>query len=165
MPTFSFKVIPNKKKERSNVQKKESYEIIDKDVSGVVYVTPEFTYYCYCKNKVYRFTYTSFNCKGKRRVYAQFLDKYNQRVCIIRTPDFKPECNKLFFLPFAAGSVITGDIVLNKLTNQTLFRFKKLVIEYMHPKAHEALELWRENKEALASRRLECLTKYYDEST
>lgn len=165
MPTFSFKIVPNKKKERSSAKQTVSYDVLSKDVSGVIYITPEFTYYCYIKGKLYSLTTNSFNCKGKRRIYAQFLDNYNQRICIIRTPDFKPECNRLYFLPFAAGSLVNGDIVFNKLTKEIQFRFRKVIIEYMHPRAHEALELWRDNKEALASRRLDCITKFYDEST
>lgn len=162
MPFLDFSYTKKERKSRKDSVPKVKYDVLEKEVRGVVYITPEHSYYVAVKSKIYKFTHNSFNCKGKRRIYAQYLDKHNQRVCIVRNPDFKPECNKLFFLPFAAGSCVIGDIVHNNITNEDLFRFRKIVIEYMHPKAHEAIEIWRTNKEALASIRKQSIIKYYE---
>lgn len=162
MPFLDFNYSKKEKKVKSNITSNVKYEVLEKGVSGVVYIAPDFSYYVVVRSKIYKFTINSFKCKGKRRIYAQHLDKYNQRICIIRNPDFKLECNKLFFLPFAAGSCVIGDIVHNSITNEDLFRFRKIVIEYMHPKAHEAIEIWRANKESLDSKRKESIIKYYE---
>lgn len=158
MPTFNFTVTNKKIKIPNN--KSDTYTIIEKDVTGVVYINTDFSYYVIIKGIKYNFTNNSFSCKGKRTVYAQFLDKNKQRVCYIRSSDNKSECNSLFFLPFASGSIVCGNIIYNTILKVNLFKFKKTIIEYMHPDSHKAIQLWRDNEEVLKIKRIELINKF-----
>lgn len=161
MPTFNFKPIKKEVKVKKYVQ----YEIIEKNQSGVVFITPDYIYNVQIKNKTYKFTDDSFDCKGKRIIYSQFLDENNQRIRIIRNSDIKTDYNKLFFTPFTAGSIVVGDIIYFKNNNTYLFKFKKCIIDATDNKCHKAIELWRKYKNTISSVRNNYITKFYDEST
>lgn len=164
MPTFSFKPVEKLKKQSNTTNKTKEFEIVQRKVSGVVYITPDFSYKVIIKKKEYNLTPNSFNCKGKRYIYAQFLNN-KQRVCIIRNSENRPDYNKYFFAPFAAGSVVIGHIVVKKDTKEELFDFKKVITDVAiinQHEIHDALSYWRKNEKTLANVRNDCITKYYE---
>lgn len=164
MPTFSFTPVEKKRKQSNIITRDKELEIILKNVSGIIHIIPDFSYIVKIRKDTYKLTSNSFNCKGKRIIYAQYLER-NQRICIIRNHEYRPECNKYSFAPFAAGSVVIGNIVQNKISKECLFEFKKVITELSLSKqyeTHDALSYWRDNKVVLANRRNECITKYYE---
>lgn len=140
MPYFNFSLPQKATKKR--VKNSLSTEVIEKNVAGVVWVNRDATYYVKVLGKVYHFTNESFSCKGRQFIFHTFRDK--NRYCVVRGADDKQELDTRYWRPFAAGCIVSGDIILNE-DNQEVFDVKKIFIDLVDEESHEALESYRRN--------------------
>lgn len=149
MPIFNFSIpVKKESKRKVNTNVSRTYNIIEKDVLGVVFITLEASFYVYTNRGEFKFTDDSFSCKNIKNVYAQLLDTNKQRILCVRA-ERKIECDKDVFLPFAAGVCVIGNIVEDRF--KTLrFNFKKAFVDADNKIAQKALNFWRTNYEVIS---------------
>lgn len=144
MPSFDFSLVKkevNKRKTSNNTNK---YEVVEKNVVGIVWIDINANYYIKIGNKFYNINADCYSCKGRDIVYAQGFDD-KRRVCIIRNPGEYIECNHNLYLPFAPGCIVSGDIIINHPLTSKIFNIKKIWIELNNNDAHEALAFYKEH--------------------
>lgn len=160
MPSFSFSV--NNKSKRKEIAKIVKYEVVQENVYGVVFVDDEFKYRVVVRNTIYDITPSSFTCKNKRNLYPQILDKNKRRILYIRTSEDKRELDSRFWLPFAVGVVVRGDLVNNKNLNEIQFKVKKACREIYDDNSKIAMDYYKEHYEELQYIRHVRLLKSYE---
>lgn len=146
MPYFDFS-LPKKKEKRKTVKNTLRSKILEKNVQGVVWIDDkgELTIKV-VPDKRYKIHLDSYSCKGKRNIYARRLE--NRRVvCIIRNVEEYFECNHDIFLPFAVGSIVSGNIVQISFNQQ--FVINKCWSDLNNEDAHLALEYYRDNYDTI----------------
>lgn len=146
MPYFDFS-LPKKKEKRKTAKNTLWSKILEKNVQGVVWIDDkgELTIKV-VPDKRYKIHLDSYSCKGKRNIYARKLE--NRRVvCIIRNVEECFECNHNIFLPFAVGSIVSGDIVQIGFNQQ--FIINKCWSDLNNEDAHLALEYYRNNYDTI----------------
>ena len=146
MPYFDFS-LPKKKEKRKTAKNTLRSKILEKNVQGVVWIDDkgELTIKV-VPNKRYKIHLDSYSCKGKRNIYARRLE--NRRVvCIIRNVEEYFECNHDVFLPFAVGSIVSGNIVQIGFNQQ--FVINKCWSDLNNEDAHLALEYYRDNYDTI----------------
>lgn len=144
MPSFDFSLVKkesNKRKTSNNIKK---YEVVEKDVVGIVWIDINANYYVKINDKRYNIDTECYSCKGKDKVYAQGIDD-KRRICIIRNIDEYVECNPNLYLPFAPGCIVSGNIIINRFSNSKVFYIKKTWINLDNDDAHEALAFYKEH--------------------
>lgn len=149
MPTFDFSLPKKKTKERKTSHNTNKYEVVTKNIIGVVWID-EFSNYTVKVSDAYRYEIhpDCYSCKGKDRIYLRKLDD-NRRICIIRNADAYSDCNRNCYLPFAPGCIVSGDIVVKGFTKQ--FYIRKCWIELDNDDAHAALVYYRKNYNTIQS--------------
>lgn len=146
MPYFDFS-LPKKKEKRKTSKNTLRSKILEKNVQGVVWIDDkgELTIKV-VPDKRYKIHLDSYSCKGKRNIYARRLE--NRRVvCIIRNVEEYFECNHDVFLPFAVGSIVSGNIIQIGFNQQ--FVINKCWSDLNNEDAHLALEYYRDNYDAI----------------
>ena len=146
MPYFDFS-LPKKKEKRKTSKNTLRSKILEKNVQGVVWIDDkgELTIKV-VPDKRYKIHLDSYSCKGKRNIYARRLE--NRRVvCIIRNVEEYFECNHDVFLPFAVGSIVSGNIVQIGFSQQ--FVINKCWSDLNNEDAHLALEYYRDNYDTI----------------
>lgn len=146
MPYFDFS-LPKKKEKRKTAKNTLRSKILEKNVQGVVWIDDkgELTIKV-VPDKRYKIHLDSYSCKGKRNIYARRLE--NRRVvCIIRNVEEYFECNHDIFLPFAVGSIVSGNIVQIGFNQQ--FVINKCWSDLNNEDAHLALEYYRNNYDTI----------------
>lgn len=146
MPYFDFS-LPKKKEKRKTSKNTLRSKILEKNVQGVVWIDDkgELTIKV-VPDKRYKIHLDSYSCKGKRNIYARRLE--NRRVvCIIRNVEEYFECNHDVFLPFAVGSIVSGNIVQIGFNQQ--FVINKCWSDLNNEDAHSALEYYRDNYDTI----------------
>lgn len=146
MPYFDFS-LPKKKEKRKTAKNTLRSKILEKNVQGVVWIDDkgELTIKV-VPGKHYKIHLDSYSCKGKRNIYARRLE--NRRVvCIIRNVEEYFECNHDVFLPFAVGSIVSGNIVQIGFNQQ--FVINKCWSDLNNEDAHLALEYYRDNYDTI----------------
>lgn len=146
MPYFDFS-LPKKKEKRKTSKNTLRSKILEKNVQGVVWIDDkgELTIKV-VPDKRYKIHLDSYSCKGKRNIYARRLE--NRRVvCIIRNIGEYFECNHNIFLPFAVGSIVSGDIVQIGFNQQ--FVINKCWSDLNNEDSHSALEYYRDNYDTI----------------
>lgn len=146
MPYFDFS-LPKKKEKRKTSKNILRSKILEKNVQGVVWIDDkgELTIKV-VPDKRYKIHLDSYSCKGKRNIYARRLE--NRRVvCIIRNVEEYFECNHDVFLPFAVGSIVSGNIVQIGFNQQ--FVINKCWSDLNNEDAHLALEYYRDNYDTI----------------
>lgn len=146
MPYFDFS-LPKKKEKRKTSKNTLRSKILEKNVQGVVWIDDkgELTIKV-VPDKRYKIHLDSYSCKGKRNIYARRLE--NRRVvCIIRNVEEYFECNHDVFLPFAVGSIVSGNIVQIGFNQQ--FVINKCWSDLNNEDAHLALEYYRDNYDTI----------------
>ena len=146
MPYFDFS-LPKKKEKRKTSKNTLRSKILEKNVQGVVWIDDkgELTIKV-VPDKRYKIHLDSYSCKGKRNIYARRLE--NRRVvCIIRNVEEYFECNHDIFLPFAVGSIVSGNIVQIGFNQQ--FVINKCWSDLNNEDAHLALEYYRDNYDTI----------------
>lgn len=146
MPYFDFS-LPKKKEKRKTSKNTLRSKILEKNVQGVVWIDDkgELTIKV-IPDKRYKIHLDSYSCKGKKNIYARKLE--NRRVvCIIRNIGEYFECNHNIFLPFAVGSIVSGNIVQIGFNKQ--FIINKCWTDLNNDDAHLALEYYRDNYDTI----------------
>ena len=146
MPYFDFS-LPKKKEKRKTSKNTLRSKILEKNVQGVVWIDDkgELTIKV-VPDKRYKIHLDSYSCKGKRNIYARRLE--NRRVvCIIRNVEEYFECNHDVFLPFAVGSIVSGNIIQIGFNQQ--FVINKCWSDLNNEDAHLALEYYRNNYDTI----------------
>lgn len=146
MPYFDFS-LPKKKEKRKTAKNTLRSKILEKNVQGVVWIDDkgELTIKV-IPDKRYKIHLDSYSCKGKKNIYARRLE--NRRiVCIIRNIGEYLECNHDIFLPFAVGSIVSGNIVQIGFNQQ--FVINKCWSDLNNEDAHLALEYYRNNYDTI----------------
>ena len=144
MPSFNFSIVKNESNKRKTYNNTKKYEVVKKDVIGVVWIDINANYYIKVNNKFYNINSECYSCKGKDMIYAQGYDDKN-RICIIRNPEKCTECNHNLYLPFAPGCIVSGDIIINNPLTDKIFNIKKVWIDINNDDAHEALAFYKEH--------------------
>lgn len=85
--------------------------VIADKVQGVVVIDENGKYFVISNGEKYNLTYDSYNTKGKRKVWLRTLDKYQHKVCIIRDGKDAIPLKREFYVPFAPGHIVYGQIV------------------------------------------------------
>lgn len=144
MPSFDFSLVrkeTNKRKTSNNTNK---YEVIEKNILGVICIDINANYYVKVDNKCYNINSECYSCKGKNIIYAQGVND-KRRICIIRNSGEYLECNHNLYLPFAPGCIVSGDIIINHPLTAKIFNIKKIWIDLDNDVAHEALAFYKEH--------------------
>lgn len=136
MPSFDFSFINKKTSKR----KTSNNGVLLRNVVGVVFIDIDANYYINVDDKHYNIDKECYSCKGKSRVYAQGINA-KHRICYIRNIDKCFECDPNFYLPFAPGIVVSGDIISNM--NNKVFYIKKFLFDITNSKSIEALSFYR----------------------
>lgn len=144
MPSFNFSIVKNESNKRKTYNNTKKYEVVKKDVVGVVWIDINANYYIKVNNKFYNINSECYSCKGKDMIYAQGYDDKN-RICIIRSPEKCIECNHNLYLPFAPGCIVSGDIIINNPLTAKIFNIKEVWIDINNDDAHEALAFYKEH--------------------
>lgn len=141
MPSFNFSAIVKKKDNKKQVKTKGVYDIIEKKISGVVFIDINGKYSI---NGI-EIAPECFTCKGATRLYYQGLQQ-NQRTMYIRDSiDKNIACNIEHYLPFAVGCCVIGNKVENIYSHKIYFYIKKVFINYDNIEAQRALKFYRDN--------------------
>lgn len=144
MPSFNFSVVNKESNKRKTYNNTKKYEVVEKDLVGVVWIDINANYYIKVNNKFYNINSECYSCKGKTMIYAQGYDDKN-RICIIRSPEKCIECNHNLYLPFAPGCIVSGDIIINNPLTAKIFNIKEVWIDINNDDAHEALAFYKEH--------------------
>lgn len=141
MPSFNFSAIVKKKDNKKQVKTKGVYNIIEKKISGVVFIDINGKYSI---NNI-EIAPECFTCQGATRLYYQGLQK-NQRTMYIRDNiDKNIACNIKHYLPFAVGCCVIGNKVENIYSHKIYFYIKKVFVNYDNIEAQRALKFYRDN--------------------
>lgn len=153
MPSFDFNPIVIKPKEHNHKTNYVSgkYEIIQKDLTGVVTITLDAEYYVKVYNKLYRIIPENHNCEGIENVYPQILDEHKHRVLVVRTELLKRTKLPKIYKPFAPGVYVKGNVIKNNITHEEMFHIKKVYIERSDIDAVTALKFFRNNYEKISN--------------
>ena len=123
MPAFSFSVaqkLKNKKKYKVISDAK----ILQKDCIGVVHIDDNFNFYVSYNGVQYFIHPDSYETKGCKIIYSKrLLD--NRRFRLIRDPFYGFPAVK-GYLPFTAGCIVKGNIVINQIIKQEFFKIKSV---------------------------------------
>lgn len=143
MPTFNFSISKKKTKNRKTSKNTKQYEVIKKDVTGIVWIDKKSNYTIKLDNNYsYNIHPDCYSCKGKEKIYSRKLEN-NKRICIIRNKHEYYDCNINHYLPFAPGCIVIGDIVTVGFT--TYFYINKCYVDFNNDDAHNALMYYRQN--------------------
>ncbi len=142
MPSFDFSLVKKESNNRKTSNNINKYEVVEKNVMGVVHIDINANYYVKINNRYYNINSECYSCKGKNMIYAQGYDD-KHRVCIIRSPGEYTECNHNLYLPFAPGCIVSGDII--KQNGTKVFLIKKVWTDLLDNDSHEALNFYREH--------------------
>lgn len=116
MSAFKFTFNINKKlrgKAKERITSPFKYTTIESHCEGLVVENSKGIYCVSYKDKEYEITEKSYECKGKKNVYARFRDERNHRIRIIRDKLSKCKMDKRFYIPFAIGLMAKGRLVKN----------------------------------------------------
>lgn len=145
-----FNFTPSKPKTKAKkAHNNRLYEVEVKGAIGIVNITIDATYYVVVNGYKYSILSECYSCKGIASIYRQAGDKDMRKMRYIRLIDKYEECNPLYWLPFAAGCKVKGDIVLHKVTKAKMFKITKCWNDPYDLDAHNACEFYRKNFETI----------------
>lgn len=123
---------------------KQESNIIHKNIKGVVFITDRAEYKVLFKDTLYDITDKSFSCKGVTTIYRQGIsDKRGRPICYVRERDLSFDRDRLYWTPFTAGSLVSGNII--KDSGNMLFDVQDITIDYNNDKCHEARLYYLDN--------------------
>lgn len=149
MPTFDFSLPKKETKARKTSNNIKRTKVVEENIIGIVWIDINANFTVKVNNSIdYKIHADCYSCKGKDRIYTRELDN-NRRCCIIRSINDYGECNPNYYLPFAPGCVVSGDIVIIGFIKY--FYIKKCWVELYNNNAHDALAYYRENYDTILS--------------
>lgn len=144
MPTFNFSLAPTKKKERQTTKSDGRFEVVERNLIGVVFITLTADYEVQVAGNRYDIKEECYTCKGYARIYTH-SHNLKERICYIRNQDDLGNRNILHWLPFIEGCSVKGNIIRDKVLNKKVFLIKEIYEDYSNPVAHAARQFYREN--------------------
>lgn len=144
MPTFNFSLTPTKKKEKQTDKINSRFEVVEKNLIGVVFITLTADYEVQVNGVRYDIKEECYTCKGHVYIYTH-SDNLKGRICYIRNQDNLGDRNISHWLPFVEGCSVKGNIIRDKVLNKKVFLIKDIYEDYSNPIAHEARQFYREN--------------------
>lgn len=144
MPTFNFSLAPIKKKERQTTKSDGRFEVVKRNLIGVVFITLTADYEVQVAGNRYDIKEECYTCKGYARIYTH-SHNLKERICYIRNQDDLGNRNILYWLPFIEGCSVKGNIIRDKVLNKKVFLIKEIYEDYNNPVAHAARQFYREN--------------------
>lgn len=144
MPTFNFSLASTKKKERQTTKSDGRFEVVERNLIGVVFITLTADYEVQVAGNRYDIKEECYTCKGYARVYTH-SHNLKERICYIRSQDDLGNRNILHWLPFIEGCSVKGNIIRDKVLNKKVFLIKEIYEDYSNPVAHDARQFYREN--------------------
>lgn len=144
MPTFNFSLAPTKKKERQTTKSDGRFEVVERNLIGVVFITLTADYEVQVAGNRYDIKEECYTCKGYARIYTH-SHNLKERICYIRNQDDLGNRNTLHWLPFIEGCSVKGNIIRDKVLNKKVFLIKEIYEDYSNPVAHAARQFYREN--------------------
>lgn len=146
MPLFDFSTVKSAIRKNNSTFSNKS-KILEKDVSGIVWIDKAGQYYVLVDNSAkYDIDENCYSCKNEAVIYAKFLDSKGNRIRIIRSDNFE-ECSKKFYLPFAPGCAVKGNIIIKN--NKKVFYIKEVLHNTYNNHTAEALNFYRDNYEEI----------------
>ena len=147
MANFNFTL--NFSKPKVKVNKKPNRQIIKRDVTGVIGITLEASYFIEIDGQRYPLTLESYNVKGKKIYYADEL--IDNKVFTVMRLD-KRRMNSKVYLPFHCGAIVKGSTYM--IHGLERFNLKKVIdkseitqeefVKYNNL-SHKFLTFYREN--------------------
>ena len=144
MPTFNFSLTPTKKKEKQTTKSNGRFEVVEKNLIGVVFITLTADYKVQVDDNRYDIKEECYTCKSHAYIYTH-SHNLKGRTLYIRNQDNLGERDILHWLPFVEGCSVKGDIIRDKILNKKVFLIKDIYEDYSNPIAHEARQFYREN--------------------
>lgn len=149
MPMFNFAAASKAKVAKKKSSDSTVYKIVEKDVIGVVHVTIDAKWHVRTDAKDYTIAKESYNSKDKCVVFKTILVN-GRRWQWIRLRDKANKLNELLWLPFAVGCIVKGNILhSDKYGGVTVFKIKKVYIDYNDWAAIKAMRFYRDNIEVI----------------
>lgn len=144
MPTFSFSF--SKKKEKQASKNNNRNKVILKNIRGVVWinVNAEYTVVILKDKTEYPIHHSCYSCKGQFRIYRQGVND-KSRFCYIRLQDKCTEQNTNYWLPFAPGCVVCGNLVQDNITYKKVFVIKECWTELNNEEANKAFNYYKKH--------------------
>ena len=140
--SFSFS---HKYKTKNVVNKNyKDYEVIEKDVIGVVFIDINANYSVKVNNFKFDIKPECFEIKKQKNLYHKL---YNGRLLYIRY-DTNKKLSSAYWCPFAPGCSVIGNIVRNKL-NKTYFQIKTIWNDNTNNDAIDAFKFYIDNIEEI----------------
>ena len=149
MPQFSFTPVVKPSRAKSYSESTSKYNILFKDVEGVVFIDVWGKYHVVVGEDHYDIVTECFSCKGHTEIYELELTNDLNRVRHIRSADNRSERDTKMYLPFTAGCCVVGNIVRWKAANVVLFKIKKVYIDNEDPIARLAIKFYRDNYDTI----------------
>lgn len=144
MPTFNFSLAPTKKKERQTTKSDGRFEVVERNLIGVVFITLTADYEVQVAGNRYDIKEECYTCKGYARIYTH-SHNLKERICYIRNQDDLGNRNILHWLPFIEGCSVKGNIIRDKILNKKVFLIKEIYEDYSNPVAHAARQFYCKN--------------------
>ena len=144
MPTFNFSLAPTKKKERQTTKSDGRFEVVERNLIGVVFITLTADYEVQVAGNRYDIKEECYTCKDYARIYTH-SHNLKEWICYIRNQDDLGNRNILHWLPFIEGCSVKGNIIRDKVLNKKVFLIKEIYEDYSNPVAHAARQFYREN--------------------
>ena len=143
MPTFNFSLTLTKKKEKQTTKSNSRFEVVERNLIGIVFITLTADYKVHVDNNKYDIKEECYTCKGYTRIYTHHNLK--ERICYIRNKDDLEDRNISYWLPFIEGCSVKGDIIRDKILNKKVFLIKEIYEDYRNPIACTARKFYFEN--------------------
>lgn len=147
MPSFSFAF---KKKPAKVKAKPKDVGIVAKRVKGVVHIDMNAIYSVHVDGRHYRIRQGCYSCRRATIIYRQGCDDPRNWIKV-RDVEFLPECNRHQWLPFRAGSVVIGNIVINRITREEEFDILQVYRDFDNNDAVAAFQFYRKNYKKINS--------------
>lgn len=143
MIKFSFSATP-KKSSRKSISNKANIEILEKNIKGSVFIDIDSICYVIVNDVKYIIKKECYLCKNKERVFRLGCNT-PKKICCDRVNAPKKELDNLYWIPFFAGSVVEGNIIINKSINVKYFDIKKYNIKEFNKTADNAYKFYKEH--------------------
>lgn len=154
MPSFSFQIVKKETKvARTTKSIEDKYEILSKEVYGVIFIDINGNYSVKVDDNFYNINPKNYNTQGVEMIYLQRLSKDGHREIYVRPLDFAPKVDEKHYLPFTVACEVLGNVVKNKLTNTIYFNIKEVYRDCNTIDAKTALKFYKDNYEIIQNNR------------
>jgi len=145
MPQFGFTPVKKASSSKKSSSPSSKYNILFKDVEGVVFITLEGVYKVHVGDSIYNIAPESYSCKGVSEIYELALTDDIVRVRHIRSDRDRSDRDRSMYLPFTAGCSVKGNVVVHANAGSVYFKIRKTIVDTANPIAKQAIKYYRDN--------------------